>query len=155
MAQASSLADRATVEASPAAVTQAGTLVETLPADPGLVLLDRATGEELPIPRELSLLMREILRDVSEGRDIRIVTAPKELTTSAAARAIGVSRPTLMKMIAAGELPAHKVGSHTRLKPEDVTAFLQARQEQQREAMRQLLAFSDEFDEVDVPLGEH
>lgn len=153
MAPTSSLADRATVQASAAAVEQAGSLVDTLPDEPGLVLLDRSTHEEVAIPRELWMLLRDVLRDLSQGRDIRIVTAPTELTTTAAARAIGVSRPTLMRMIAEGELPAHKVGSHTRLKPDDVTAFLRARHEQQRAALQRLIAFADEFDEADVPLG--
>ena len=45
------------------------------------------------------------------------------MTTTVAAQRIGVSRPTLMKAIRAGELPAHKVGSHFRIRTEDADAF--------------------------------
>ena len=59
---------------------------------------------------------------------------------------MGVSRPTLMKLVSAGELPSHKVGTHTRLWSRDVIAFDRRRRE---EALRAL----DELRDLEAELG--
>ena len=84
------------------------------------------------------MLLQQVLEAVAAGREISISTVPVELTTSTAADLIGVSRPTLMKMVARGELSAHKVGSHTRLTSRDVFEFIRARQDRRRTAFDQL-----------------
>jgi hypothetical protein len=48
-----------------------------------------------------------------------------------------------MKLIHSGEIPAHKVGSHTRLKTDDVLTYRERMREQQRAAFRKLRAFED------------
>jgi excisionase family DNA binding protein len=95
-----------------------------------------------PMPRELGVLPQQVLGAIGAGSTLTVSAIPAELTTSASANLIGVSRPTLMKMISAGELPAHKVGSHTRLLSSNVFDFLRARRERQRaafDALRDLL----------------
>jgi excisionase family DNA binding protein len=69
---------------------------------------------------------------------------PENLTTTAAASVLGVSRPTLMKMIKRHEIPAHKVGSHSRLRTEDVLAARTARRSKQRQAFDALRALEDQ-----------
>ncbi|GAB3748262.1 excisionase family DNA-binding protein [Microlunatus parietis] len=51
---------------------------------------------------------------------------------------LGLSRPTLVKMIKAGEIKAHMVGSHRRLKLADVLDFQRDRLEQQQIAFDRL-----------------
>lgn len=104
----------------------------------------RVQGSAHPVPPELMSLLKHVVRAVAEGRSLTISTVPEDLTTVMAARMIGVSRPTLMKMIAQGELPSHKVGSHTRLKSADVFAFLDARQVERREAFEDLRNLLDD-----------
>lgn len=69
-------------------------------------------------------------------------TIPKELTT-AAAGFLGVSRPTLMKMINRGEIPAHKVGTHSRLFSKDVLELRKAQREAARKAFDELREIED------------
>lgn len=64
---------------------------------------------------------------------------PAVLTTTTAAGILGISRPTLMKLIDKGEIPSHKVGSHTRLKAVDVYSALRARRERERAAFAELM----------------
>ncbi|WP_394855683.1 helix-turn-helix domain-containing protein [Rhodococcus globerulus] len=45
-----------------------------------------------------------------------------------------ISRPTLMKLIHSGDIPAHTVGSHTSLEANDVLAYRERMREQQRAA---------------------
>ena len=68
---------------------------------------------------------------------------PSELTTTTAAGMLGISRPTLMKLVHAGEIPAHKVGSHTRINADDVLAYREQIRNRQRAAFDELRAFED------------
>lgn len=56
-----------------------------------------------------------------------VAAVPEELTSVEAAKMIGVSRPTLIKMARTGEIPSRMVGTHTRFLTEDVRAFLRRR----------------------------
>lgn len=49
---------------------------------------------------------------------------PEELTSTQAVERFGMSRPTLKKKISKGMIPAHKVGTHTRLSTRDVLEHL-------------------------------
>lgn len=102
--------------------------------------------DEQPVllPQEISAILTQVLQALAQGRTITVGSMPEEITTTVAARQLGISRPTLMKMVGAGEIPAHKVGSHTRLKTSDVLAFKTARLERQRAAFDELLELDDE-----------
>lgn len=99
-------------------------------------VVDAEIGDELPlaIPEALVDVVTAVLDAVARGGTLRITTQPKELTTTLAAAELGISRPTLMKMIMRGEIDAHKVGSHTRLDVVDVLEFKRARAARQHEA---------------------
>src|SRR5262249_29697791 len=79
-----------------------------------------AGGQMMPIPSALAGLMRAVIEGVSRGSTVTIHSLPRELTTTTAAKMLGISRPTLMKLIAEEKLPAHRVGSHTRVLASDV-----------------------------------
>lgn len=98
-----------------------------------------------PIPAELAVLLRKILEAIAAGRTVTVGTMPEELTTSAAADMLGMSRPTLMKLIRSDELAAHKVGTHTRVRTADVLAFQRKRLEGQRRAFEELRVLEDEL----------
>ncbi|AIT61961.1 helix-turn-helix domain-containing protein [Corynebacterium doosanense] len=97
------------------------------------------------LPPELRNVVRQFVKAASEGKTVTIGTLPQELSTTEAARQLGMSRPTLMKLVHNEEIPAHKVGSHTRLHLKDVQEF------QKNERRRQLDAF-DKLREIDDEL---
>jgi excisionase family DNA binding protein len=103
-------------------------------------------GQMVPVPRGLAELMRAVIDGVSRGATVTIQSVPREVTTTTAAKMLGISRPTLMKWIAEGKLPAYKVGSHTRLLASNVTAFLDKQRDAQRRAF-------DKLRELDEKLG--
>jgi excisionase family DNA binding protein len=90
------------------------------------------------MPRELGILLQRVLEAVASGTPVTVSSIPKELTTSQAAALLGVSRPTVMKMIERGDIPSRKVGSHARLQAVDVLAARRARRERQRVAFERL-----------------
>ena len=85
------------------------------------------------------MLLQTVLQAMASGATITVMTTPAEITTSTAAAMLGVSRPTVIKMIRDGALPAHKVGSHTRLLTDDVVVAKRARRERERAAFAALL----------------
>lgn len=102
-------------------------------------------GHMVQIPSALAGLMRAVIDGVSRGATVTIHSLPRELTTTTAAKMLDMSRPTLMKLIAEKKLPAHKVGSHTRLLASDVTAFRSSQREAQRRAFDRLRELDEEI----------
>lgn len=106
----------------------------------------RSRGGRVEVDRELSELLTSIVESLAAGRTVTLGAVPEVLTTSVAADLLGISRTALMKHVASGALPAHKVGTHTRLRTADVQAFRRARLERQRAAFERLLAVEDELE---------
>jgi excisionase family DNA binding protein len=74
----------------------------------------------------------------------------KELfTTTEAATMLGLSRPTLMKLIESGEIAHVKVGTHHRIPAQAVLEFQRARRARREEAAEALASFSNEIGLVD------
>jgi len=138
--------DRQMLAATPAELHQAKEVVDLLstPANHKLGLTTPHGEDLVAVPEELSNIMARILQIVATGGTVTVGSMPEELTTSTAAEQLGISRPTLMKMIDRGEIPAHKVGSHTRLRTCDVMAFRSERQARRRKAFEELRALEDE-----------
>lgn len=96
-------------------------------------------GEEVKdIGPELGELICHMITMLASNQDVRLVSVPRELTTTMAAEQLGISRPTLMKLIHEGEIPAHKVRSHTRLCTKDVEAYRRKQLQQQWDAFNKL-----------------
>ncbi|MGQ0624880.1 MAG: helix-turn-helix domain-containing protein [Sporichthyaceae bacterium] len=79
-----------------------------------------------------------------------VVVPIKELfTTTEAATMLGLSRPTLMKLVGSGEIGHVKVGTHHRIPAEAILAFQRARSSRRDRAAEALAEFSDEIGLVD------
>lgn len=121
-------------------------VLSTLDGPAGFLSVGRTDLPSQPLPLEIGRLIQEVLRGVASGASMSIATIPREVTTSTAAAMLGISRPTLMKLIKDGTIPAHKVGSHTRLLSEDVMAARKARRARERAAFAALLEAEAEAD---------
>lgn len=74
-----------------------------------------------------------------------LVDSEKMLTTQQVADALGVSRPFVVKLIDAGELPAERVGTHRRVRASDVENYRRARRQKSAAAMDELVALTEEL----------
>ncbi|MFE5705221.1 helix-turn-helix domain-containing protein [Rhodococcus koreensis] len=122
-------AARTTLTVTSTEVEQAGAV------DPGSL--------ESVVPPELARILTAVVAVVAAGGTVTIGSVPSEVTTTTAAQMLDISRPTLMKLIGEGEIPAHKVGTHTRLKSSDVIAYQERLRATQRAAFDDLRAFED------------
>ena len=104
-------------------------------------------GTTESVPAELARIIALVLDAVAAGGTVTVGSLPEELTTTVAAEQLGISRPTLMRMIRDGEIAAHKVGAHHRLKTADVLALKRARLAKQRAAFDELRRLEDELEQ--------
>jgi excisionase family DNA binding protein len=102
-----------------------------------------STGRQVALDPAVVDLVHHLLARVAQGGELTVHTLPEILTTSAAADMLGVSRPTLMKLIRDGRLEAIKVGTHHRLRLGDVVALRASREGARREAIEELLDLDD------------
>ncbi|MFD4960193.1 helix-turn-helix domain-containing protein [Microbacterium sp. NPDC058389] len=113
------------------------------PGSRGLALVSGDT-EGVALGPDLNTFLFQVLVGLARG-SVSVTALPEELTTTVAAELIGVSRPTLMKMVRDGVLPSRMAGSHTRLRTSDVLALRKTRARERREAFEALLRFDEEF----------
>lgn len=108
-------------------------------------LVIRTGSREIVVPADVADFMTFVLRHTAEGGAFTISAEPEELSTTVAAKLLGISRPTLMKLIDKGEIPARKVGSHSRLLSRDVHALKARRATVRRRAFEELQAISEDL----------
>lgn len=111
-------------------------------------LFVRINGKTVAIPSRLSELLVQIIERTAEGGATSIERLPEELTTTVAAELLGISRPTLMRLIDAGEIPSKKVGTHTRLLTTEVLRLKRSRAALRQLAFDRLRETEDELNEV-------
>jgi len=99
----------------------------------------------LTVPRAVVDLVAEILRNMAQGRGVSIVPSTAELTTQQAADLLNVSRPFLIGLLEAGEIEYRKVGTHRRVRADDLLAYRAADDQRRREAADELTALGQEM----------
>lgn len=103
-------------------------------------VVDDQEEEIIVLPASIVTLLLGMLRMKANGLTMALTPIHGVLTTSQAADMIGVSRPHLIKLLDAGEIPHHKVGSHRRIRGEDVMAYKQNRRRERAAILDELTA---------------
>ncbi len=103
-------------------------------------------GSEVEIPESAFAALRAVVRDMAQGLTITLIPHDKELTSKEAADILGVSRPFLVRLLDRGEIPYHRVGTHRRLRVEDVLAYRELRAKRRREHLRTLTELSEQVE---------
>lgn len=96
------------------------------------------SGESVALPPAVRALLAEIARNMEAGKAVSVVAEHHELTTQRAANILGVSRPFLVRMLEAGKLPFHMVGSHRRVYLSDLLDYKAKRDRARHQAVRRL-----------------
>jgi excisionase family DNA binding protein len=103
-----------------------------------------ANDEEMTIPDSVLRVLRQVVQAMASDKNVSIVTYNPELTTQQAADLLNVSRPYLIKLLEQGELPYILVGTHRRVKFEDLIKYKQQRDTKRRELLQELIEISEE-----------
>jgi excisionase family DNA binding protein len=122
-------------------------------AQPKLVGVD---GQEIPIPESVYQILHQAVHALALGKVISVVIQDRELTTQKAADILKVSRPYLIKLLDQGEIPCIRVGTHRRVRFDDLMKYKEERDTKRREGIKQFTQFleaegfyDDESSELD------
>lgn len=102
------------------------------------------TGQTRELPADLYKVLVDVAEALSQGRGVTVMPTDTQLTTQGAADFLGMSRPSLVKLLEGGEIPFTKVGRHRRVLLSDVAAYEQSLRQKRREALQRLTAESYE-----------
>lgn len=108
----------------------------------------------MPVP--LYNLLKDIVRSLEKGRSLVLMPEEQQLTTQRAAELLGMSRPYLIQLLDAGEMPYHLVGKHRRIALHDVLAYAKRCAKSRRAALDKMARDAFEaglYDNVTIPEG--
>ncbi len=94
--------------------------------------------------------MTKVVAALHAGKAVTIAPQTMKLTTQQAADLLGVSRPTVVRLITDGTLPAERIGNRHRLLLDDVLAYREQRRNRQYEALAATTVDIDADDDPEV-----
>ncbi|MEZ0163171.1 helix-turn-helix domain-containing protein [Kineococcus sp. LSe6-4] len=100
-------------------------LAELLAAQPDAQLSVKAGRHGVTLPPELAHALRETVTALAHGEAVTLTPHEALLTTQEAADVLGVSRPTMVRLLESGALPYTKPGTHRRVRLEDVLTYVE------------------------------
>lgn len=92
-----------------------------------------------PPPAAVAAFKR-VLQAMAQGDGVAVLPLDAELTTQEAADLLGVSRPSLIKLLHEGAIPFRTLGVHRRLKAADVFAYRKVRDAKRRRILDKMVA---------------
>lgn len=104
--------------------------------EPGLLL--GPDGERVPLPAEVYRVLRQVVEVMRQGKATLVAPHGLLLTTQEAADFLGVSRPTLVKLLEDGAIPFERPNRHRRVRLQDLVDFQSRRRSERRQALNEL-----------------
>ena len=111
------------------------------------VVAEIGDDEALVVPRQIAVMLAQVLGLLEQGTGVQIMPLNAMLTTQQAADMLNVSRPYLIGLLEAGRIPFTMVGTHRRIAFGDLIDF-------QREDYQARRATVDEITRMAGDLGE-
>jgi excisionase family DNA binding protein len=108
--------------------------------------LEAEQEQPIQLPAGAVALLMDILEAMAAGRGITIIPENAELTTVEAAEVLNVSRPFLIKLLDEGAIPHRKIGTHRRVRMEDVMNYKTKIDAEREAVLDQLVADAQEHD---------
>ncbi|MER2493255.1 helix-turn-helix domain-containing protein [Catenovulum sediminis] len=99
-------------------------------------------SEQFVLPGHVMQILLDVLSEISNGNAISLIPHNQEVSTQEAANILNVSRPFLIKLLEGGNIPFHKIGTHRRVKLQDILTYKQQIDEKRNQALDELSELS-------------
>lgn len=121
------------------------------PQTVGSYRLISPTGEENQLPASVATLLERVVAGLARGDAVSVVPIGQELTSQQAADLLNVSRQYLVRLLDQGAMPFHRVGTHRRVRFEDLMAYKTQRDAQREQKLNDLYQLTHAFGGYDDP----
>jgi excisionase family DNA binding protein len=118
------------------------------------LLVGAKSGDQVEIPQEVHRVLRKVVDALSHGLAVTVAPTSTTLTTQQAADLLGITRPTVIKILDQAGIPFTRIGTHRRLLLSDVLAYRERRRAQQYAALEATAVDVDDEDDLDTVLAE-
>lgn len=118
------------------------------PSRPALVAAD---GTRIELPEELYEVLKDVVGALSQGLAITVAPQHTVLTTTQAADLLGISRPTLVRLLEADAIPFDKPGRHRRIRLPDVLAYQERARRGRASGLDEMVRESENAGIYDIP----
>ena len=108
--------------------------------------LSGPNGEQLVLPAEVWEVLRGVVEAMANGQAVTVAPVHQRLTTQEAADLLGISRPTLVKLLESGEIPFEQPGRHRRVRLVDVLAYRERASDERRAALDRMVEIANDAD---------
>lgn len=95
-------------------------------------------GFKVPLPDPVFHVLLRTIQLMKQGQAVVLMPEDECVTTKVAAEFLGVSRPFLVGLLEAGEIPFHTVGAHRRIAFRDLAEYRKKREGSRKDGMRAL-----------------
>lgn len=102
----------------------------------GRASLKAPDGTERELPDELFEVLEQVAVALASGNGVTVAPSGMQLTTQEAADFLGISRPTLVKLLTTDAIPHELRGRHRRVTLRDLVAYQDAFRVDRRRALR-------------------
>lgn len=92
---------------------------------------------------EVFEVLRDVVEAMAKGQAVAIAPVHRRLTTQEAANLLGMSRPTFVKLLEAGEIPFEQPGRHRRVRLVDVLAYQERLSIRRRESLDRMIDIAE------------
>lgn len=123
--------------------------LEELLKEHGVRLLD-PRGQEIEIPPKMYEMMLNVAHLLAREKVVLITPMDKNLTTQEAADYLGISRPTLVKLLEEGAIPFTRTGTHRRVRFENLQRYREITYAEHKRLLDELTQMSEEMGGYDV-----
>jgi excisionase family DNA binding protein len=120
---------------------------------PRYLLVGPDRSEQVEIPAEVYRVLHQVIEALSQGLAVTVAPQLQTMTTQQAAELLGVSRPTLVRLLETGRIPYERAGTHRRVLLRDVLAYREERREAQYQALEATSVDIDEEEDLETVLA--
>jgi excisionase family DNA binding protein len=117
-------------------------------------LVGSAPEDRVELPVEVYRVLRKVVDALRQGLAVTVVPLTQTLTTQQAADLLGVSRPTVIKLLDEGKIPFERAGTHRRVLLRDLLEYREQRRAEQYAALEATSVSLDDEEDLDTALQQ-